>query len=216
MGSVDATVLYYTSNKESPEFERRIQNTILGNCGDLPIVSVSHRPTGFGRNICVGEVGTSGFNMIRQILIGCEAANTRFIISTEADCLYPPDYFLFQPERDDTCYRNGNTYLMGYKRDCFWRKPEGGTWAQVVNREFYIDRLWLLLNGEPEWDETRKNFPKEKRMKFFNSYEPFMTENPCVSIKTGRGMRHYSHSERVDIPELPYWGNGRELRERYL
>jgi hypothetical protein len=212
----DACVLYYTSNRERPEFEAKVQRTILENCGGLPIVSVSQKPIDFGTNIVVGDVGTSGFNMIRQIAIGCEIAKTRFIISAEADCLYPPDYFRFRPERDDVCYRNTNTCIVGHRRDVFWRKHEGGTWAQVVNRTFYLERMNFLLDGEPWWDANRKNFPKEKGLKFFDSFETFTTEFACISFKSGNGMRHYSHSERVDIPELPYWGSGKELRAKYL
>ena len=140
----DATVLYYSSNREDLEFETKVIMRLVQNCGKLPIVSVTQRPIPLGKNIVVGDVGTSGFNMIRQIQIGCAHATTRFIISAEADCLYPPDYFWFRPDRDDACYRNTNTYLMGHKRDCFWKKNEGGTWAQVVNREFYMDRLRFL------------------------------------------------------------------------
>jgi hypothetical protein len=212
----DATIIYVSSNREDLEFETKIIMRLVQNCGKLPIISVTQYPTPLGKNIVVGDVGASGFNFLRQIQIGCQAATTRFIISAEADCLYPPDYFWFRPERDDACYRNNNTYLMGHKRDCFWKKNEGGTWAQVINRIFYLERLNFLLQGEPMWDSTRKNFPKEKGLKFFDSFETFTTEKPCISIKSGRGMRHYSHSERIDIPELPYWGKGKELRGQLL
>lgn len=212
----DACVIYYTSNREDPAFEAKIQATILENCGGLPIVCVSQQPMKFWENLVCGDVGCSGFNMIRQIQLACRIATTRFVISAEADCLYPPDYFQFRPERDDACYRNTNTYLMGHKRDYFWKKNEGGTWAQVINREFYLERLDLLLDGEPMWDASKKNFPKEKGMRFFDSFETFTTEFPCVSFKSGRGMRHYSHSERIDIHSLPYWGDGKEVRARYL
>ncbi len=216
MESNSATVLYYSSNRENQEFETRVVMRLIQNCGKLPIISVTQAPMPLGTNICVGDVGCSGFNMVRQILLGCQAARTRFIISAEADCLYPPDYFWFRPGRDDACYRNDNTYLMGYRRDYFWRKNEGGTWAQVINREFYIERLQFLLDGEPKWDVGKKNFPKEKGLKFFDGYERFTTELPCVSIKSGNGMRNYSHSERIPVHDLPYWGSGKELRAYYL
>jgi len=212
----DATILYYSSNREDSSFEKKIQETILENSGGLPIVSVTQKPIKFGHNICVGDRGASGFNMIRQILLGCEATDSRYIISSESDCLYPPDYFQFRPERDDVCYRNTNTYIIGNRRDYYWKKNEGGTWSQVINRELYIKRLKHLLEGEPMWDADRKNFPKEKGMSFFESFESFTTENPCISFKAPGGMRHYSHSERIPIYNLPYWGNSKSLRKKYL
>lgn len=217
---MDTTIIYYTSNKETPEFEQRIVDSLSKTCGDLPIISVSHKPMDLGQNICVGDVGASGFNMFRQVLIGCKRAKTKFVITAEADCLYPPDYFKFVPKRDDICYRNSNTYLLGLRRDYFYKKPEGGTWSQVIGREFYIKRLEYLFEDAPEWSVEEKNFPKERDRgeDIFTSgqIERFETGYPCISIKSGKGMRHYSHSERVPIYDLPYWGDSRQFRKTYL
>ena len=92
----DATIIYYTSNREDPAFEQRVRENILKNSGGLPIISVSHQPIDFGKNICVGDVGTSGFNMFRQVQIACEAATTQFVISAEAARVFPatrPDFY---------------------------------------------------------------------------------------------------------------------------
>lgn len=215
---VDATILYYTSNREKPCFERRVQDNIRKVCGDLPIISVSHKPIAFGENICVGDVGTSGFNMFRQVLIGCKAAKTRFIISAESDCLYPPDYFTYRPPRDDACYRDDNLYVMPDQMEFFYRKVEGATHAQIVGREFYIKTLEKLFEGAPEWSVLEKNFPKERHRQsdVFTEILYYHTDNPVFQIKTHRGMRYYTHSERIPIPEIPYWGNGKSVRAFYL
>ncbi len=214
----DITILYYTSNKEDPKFERKIQENLLEVCGDLPIISISQKPIDLGTNICVGDVGASGFNCFRQILIACEEAKTKFVISAEADCLYPPDYFTFIPPRDDVCYRNSNLYVMPDRRDYFFYKEEGATHAQIVGREFYIKRLKELFEGAPQWSTEEKNFPKERHHKedIFNEIEYYKTENPVIQIKTHRGMRYYTHSDRTPIYELSYWGEGKKLRKQYI
>lgn len=216
----DITILYYTSNRENEEFEKRIRDNIVQVAGGLPIVSISQKPVDFGTNICVGDVGASGFNMFRQVLIGCNSAKTPFVISAEADCLYPPDYFQFIPERDNVCYRNNNTYLLGLRRDYFYKKNEGGTWAQVIGRDFYIKRLEELFEGAPQWSVEEKNFPKERKkvedVFAVTQIKSFETVNPCISVKSGRGMRHYSNSQRVPIHKLPYWGKGTDFRKKYL
>lgn len=216
---MNATILYYTSNREIPAFEERIRANILKVCEGLPIISVSQKPIDFGRNICVGEVGASGFNMFRQVLIGCKAADTDFIISAEADCLYPPDYFNWIPPRKDICYRNSNLYVMPQHRAFFWRKEEGATHAQIIGRQFYIDRLEALFDGAPEWSVEEKNFPKERR-KQEDIFRPkqiayYETDNPVVQIKTSQSMRHYTNSDRIARDELPYWGTGRAFRHTY-
>ena len=65
---MDKTIIYYTSNQEGSLFEEKIRENILKHKGNLPIISVSQKPMGFGKNICVGDVGHSYLNEFRQIL----------------------------------------------------------------------------------------------------------------------------------------------------
>jgi len=215
-----ASIIYCSSNREFPEFEAKIIANLLKNCGDLPIISVTQKPMPYlGRNICVGDdIGVSGFNFFRQVLIGCEAADTTFIISAEADCLYPPDYFTFRPERTDICYRNSNLYVMPDKRDYFFHKPGGATHSQIVGREFYIQRLKFLFEGAPMWSPEEKNFPKERHKKedVFRYIEYWHSENPVFQIKTHLGMRYYTASDRTPILELPYWGSGVPIYQEFV
>lgn len=215
-----ATIIYCSSNMERPEFEERIRKNILEVCGGLPIVSVTQKPIDFGHNICVGsDVGVSGFNFFRQCQLACAAAKTRFVISAEADCLYPPDYFQWLPERDDICYRNRNLYVMPQHRAYFWKKEEGATHAQVVGRQFYLDRLTFLFEGCPQWSAEERNFPKERR-KQEDVFRPHMidyydTGNPVVQIKTSQSMRHYTNSDRQARHEISYWGTGESFRRTW-
>lgn len=216
----DLTIIYCSSNREMPEFEQRIRDNILEVCGELPIISVTQKPIDFGINICVGDdVGVSGFNFFRQSQIACMEAKTRFVISAEADCLYPPDYFTWMPDREDICYRNSNLFVMPQHRAFFWRKEEGATHAQVVGREFYLNRLTKLFKGAPQWSAKEKNFPKE-RLRKDDVFEKdqikyYETEHPVVQIKTSQSMRHYTNSDRIARDALPYWGRGVDFRRKY-
>jgi len=218
MKKLPVTIIYYTSNREDPGFEGRIQENLLKVRGGLPIISVSQKPIDLGINICVGDVGASGFNMFRQVQIGLEAATTQFVISAEADCLYPPDYFTFIPERDDISYRDSNLYVMPDKRSFYFYKKEGATHAQIVGREFYLKRLNELFKGAPKWSTKEKNFPKERWHKadVFDKIAYWKSENPVFQIKTHKGMRYYTHSDRTPIPSIPYWGSGKDARRYYL
>ena len=214
------TIIYYTSNKEKPAFERRVQENIKKVCGGLPIVSISQKPINFGTNVCIGDVGTSGFNMFRQVEIGLQMINTTFVISTEADCLYPPEYFQFTPPVKDKPYRNSNLYVMPDARDYFFYKKEGATHAQIVGTEFYLERLQKLFKGAPEWNTKEKNFPRErhKMVDVFHKDEikHWHCKNPVVQIKTHRGMRYYTKSDRTPIQSIKYWGDGTPFRSYYL
>lgn len=209
------TIIYYTSNREDPKLEKRVQDNIL-SVTDLPIVSVSQKPIDFGKNICVGDVGVSGFNCFRQIQIACENTDAEFVISAEADCVYPPDYFTFVPENEQ-CWRSDNLYVMGDHRRCYWKKSEGATHAQIVGRKYYLNRLNELFDGAPEWSTEEMNFPKERHRKedIFDKVNFWTSDNPVVQIKTHKGMRYYTHSDRIDRDEIKYWGNGKKLRRRF-
>jgi hypothetical protein len=210
-----AAIIYYTSNRESPEFEKKIQGDLLAKSAGLPIISVSQKPMDFGKNICVGNVDTSGFNMCRQVQIACENTDADYVISAEADCLYSPDYFDFVPPKLDVCYRNTNIYILKYKRD-FFNKKTMSTFSQVIGREFYLKRLSELFEGAPQWSTKEKNFPKERGKKIFDNYEYFETKFACISFKTGKGMRQHTTTFEEEFKELPYWGDVISFRNKYL
>lgn len=207
-------IIYLTSNRENQEFERKIQEDLILKCGNIPIISVSQKPINIGKNICIGDVGASGFNFVRQILVACQNTDADYVIHAEADCLYSPDYFSFVPDKLDICYRNSNIYVQKYRQDYVCKK-EGSTFSSIVGREFYIKRLEELFKDLPMWNTEMKNFPKEIKRKLFDNYEYFQTEYPCISFKTGRGMRKHSPSSEIPVYDLPYWGEIGKLRKKY-
>jgi len=107
---------------------------------------------------------------------------------------------------------------MPDKRPFFFYKKEGATHAQIIGREFYIKRLEELFEGAPMWSAEEKNFPRErgKGVDVFDKIEYYRTENPVFQIKTHKGMRYYTHSDRTPVHELPYWGDGKAVRAYYL
>ena len=211
------SVIYVSSNQETPGFEKKTQEDLLKKCGDLHVVAVTQKPVDLGKNfenVVVGQIGVSGFNFCRQVLIACEKAKTKFVISAESDCLYSPDYFKFIPERLDIPYRNTNIYVQKYGQD-FACKKTMSTFSQVVGRDFYVSRLKSLFEGLPMWSTEYKNFPKEIGKKLFNEFETFETIYPCISFKTGRGMRKHSSTDEIPVYDLPYWGSIKLLKEKY-
>ena len=208
----DFTIIYYTSNREKESFEKKIKDKLLSVCGDIPIVSVSQRPIDLGKNICVGDVGASDPNLFRQILIGCKEAKTPYIISCEADCLYPPDYFQFVPKGDD-CYRFNNLYILNQWGEGDW----GGFWpkttapfAQITKREWYIKEIEKALEGKPKWSE---HYRVQIFMDGKKGWTASEIKNPIVSLKTGQGMRVHTKATGEPIAEIPYFGKAEDLRK---
>lgn len=207
------TIIYYTSNKEDEDFEAKVRQKLLEVSGDIPIISVSQKPIDFGKNICVGEVGASYLNLYRQVEIGCKEAKTPFVISAEADCIYPPDYFNFIPPNIGGCYLYNNILILnswesGYlaKNECFG--------AQITGREHYLKELKTSLEGKPQWSCARADDPR--RLWVRHRWQLFGTKNPVISIKTGNGINKYTKTCSIRHERVPYWGSSMALRKEFF
>jgi hypothetical protein len=209
----DATIIYFTSNREDEEFEKKIQKILLRTSENrFPIISVSQKPIKFGENICIGDVGANDNNLYRQVLIACEAAKTPFVISAEADNLYPYDYFNYEPEKLDRVYRYGNVWVLKYWRSYFVRKSwcEG---AQIIGREYYIDLIKKELEGRPAWSKER--YPTNPFRNLKRDWTYYSTEVPVISIKTGRGLRANTVTNNREFTRsLLYWGSTRVVKRK--
>ena len=215
------TVLYYTSNSESPDFELKIIDNIKKQAGNLPIISVSQKPIDLGKNICVGDVGLSYLNEFRQMYLGALEAKTPYIIVAESDFLYPPEYFSFVPEKSNQCYRYNNIYLVYDSSDqnFFYRKKESEG-AQIFDRELFIKKCEEFFEGMPEWFREGKNGAMPFRRREPLAYVEknfFGGENPCLTFKTGNGVSWVAHLQRgSETTDIPYWGNIIDVKKRYL
>lgn len=216
------TIIYYTANREDPEFEEKIRGNILKQKGDLPIISVSQKPIDFGKNICVGDVGNSYINAWRQILIGAKEAKTEYVVMAEADFLYPQEYFEFDPEEADV-YKYSNVWIIfTWKFNYFFRKDysEG---AQICKREYLIKALEEHLEGQPEWYDGRfvikDKKGRHKKSPFIRPNESFGGDIPCVSFKTGKGVRwmtDFMKGRNNMARRLPYWGHFENLKKDFM
>ena len=200
---ISKTILYYTSNRENPKFEQKIQDNILGKCENLPLISVSQKPIQFGHNICVGDIGHSYLNVFKQILIGAKAATTDYLVFCEADFLYPKEYFDFEPTGGEL-YRYNNVWLIFKNKGHNFYKKNWSNGAQIANREWVIKTLEKYMVDEPKVDYNGALF------------EYIHGEIPCISFKTGDGMRAGSGFEKERKKFLPHWGSVEEIRKKYL
>lgn len=215
----DVTVLYYSANVEDPIFEAGIRERLLANIGDLPLVSVSQTPLpGFGHNICVGRHYCCYSNEFRQIQIGLKAVTTPYVLTAEADCLYPPEYFQFKPGERGHTYRYGNVwvhyYLDPHKRSpkFYFKKFSDG--AQAIDRDLWLDIITKGLAGRKKWTS-----PKDAPIQSFairtNPNFQWTSENPVITFKTRQGVSKYTQLDRSVPPQstLPFWGSASDLRK---
>jgi len=217
---LDVTCVYYTSNREEPLFQERMQKTLLETLGDIPLVSVSHKSMNFGKNICVGEMVPSSHNAFRQMQLGAIEAKTKFICVAEADTLYPREYFEFEPKEDNLIYQVRNIWVLvalAHREHSYFKKryAEG---AIVVGREYIIKVVDSQLRGKPFWTDTtdyEKNFIGE--LFKCSGIDSFHNTIPVVQFKTDNNMhRKTPYIPGSGVRTLPFWGDSHELMRKYL
>lgn len=215
------TVIYYTSNCEDTEFEKRIRETLWENKGDLPLVSVSQKPLDFGENICVGEVGRSSHNQWRQLQIGANVAKTDFVCLAESDFLYPKEHFQIEPTREDTFYAPLRVYQLCAMKGrinkfipMHTRYREG---TSIVSRKLLLETLDEILNGRDLWKAGIE--PPEKMLKYLfdgRNVKLYRNPIPVVTFRTDNGMHQHIHDDHPSgINEIPFWGKASDLMRRY-
>lgn len=208
---INSTVVYYTSNTENEQFEKKIRDEIWKNKGDLPLISVSRKPIDFGTNVCVGDIPHCDLSAFKQLLTGLKEVKTQFAHAAESDALYPPEYFSFIPPTNDNVYRYKNVWVFWrwigtFHKNLFWKKQytEG---AQCCGTKFWIESLEKLL----KLLETNKI-----RAEAFHTFDLFnwTAQNPVITIKTGNSLRNRTSTYNISTDVLPYWGTATDLRNR--
>jgi hypothetical protein len=212
MSILSKTILYYSGNFKPLEFEKKIQGIILHNCNNIPIVSVTQKPTDFGTNICVGEHGRSYLNVFRQMFIGAQTIKTEYIIFAEDDCLYPPEYFTFEP-LGENFYRYDNVYIL-FRRSGYYKSPYAC--VQIVKTDYVIKVLEEGLKPHPEWVDNiryRMFIPEidvPTNVTYFTG-PPVVILKPDGNISKG-GSYVRGTKERSLLP----WGDAWRVRRWYM
>ena len=211
MDSQNKTIIYYTANTEAPEFEKKITDDLKKKAGDIPIISVSHKPMDLGTNICVGKKPFCYTSEWKQVLIALKAAKTKFCIAAESDCLYPPEYFSFTPPEENMMYQYANIWMVWKHHNNFWKKTGHCEGAQMCGREYWIKRLepllpekWEPLTRPEESELVRKIFPGRKEW----------TGRPVISFKTRDGVSYRTtFDNKSKTKKIPYWGEINNLKK---
>jgi hypothetical protein len=209
----DLTIIYYTSNREDIRFESQVQADLFEKAWGTPIISVSQKPIRFGvKNICVGDVGLSDYNIYRQMQIGCMEAKTKYVCTAEADCFYPPTgYFDYNPPDGWLAGHYTNLYIL-WKGSHIFNQKAFSLCGLFCDREFLLSRFSRSLDST-QWRPDFK--PKHPLFHKWKDWTPFKSDIPIINCKTGDGMRLKTgvNTEGTPIQELPYWGSAREMEQ---
>jgi hypothetical protein len=216
------TLLYYTASRKPEGFAQKIREELLiSSGGGFPIISVSQKPLNFGKNICVGEIGASTYNVYKQILLGLREVKTKWTVCCEDDTLYSSEHLFFEPPSEDTVYYNINKWTIDPR--VFWLRKRTGMCmciaATKLLRDCLEERLAKYKNPNSAWIKYFSEPGKyEHHLRIFEppyvqvDLAPSITFNhkPCLG-----GVRRLCPDDIV-VEELPLWGRASELWNRIV
>ena len=212
-------ILYYSSCTEEELLENKIRQNIIKNKGNLELVSVTQKPlNNFGKNINVGKHDNCYANEFRQIQIGLQEITSQYVLVTEADCLYPPEYFHFNPQKNADYYRFDNVWVHTYQnplqKDALFYFKGFSDCAQLINRNFWLKKLDECLNDRTQW--SKASDPPPPRLGIGTDRENVWTsQNPVITFKTNYGVSRRTEVKKNVTPKenLPFWGSAQLLRK---
>ncbi len=216
---MELTIIYYTANREPKGLAKLVRKTLREAADGLPIISVSQKPIRFGKNICVGDVGFSGHNSVRQVLLGVMEAKTRYVALAEADCLYPKEHFRYKPKSDRIFWYDRNVWLLHPEGFEEFRKTSIA--GIIVNREKIIRAINISLKGRDLWypKDTKHNLPKAYRR---HGWHSCWTEVPIVMVNNENGLhgrheqtegenRYFREISTGIVESLEPWGKAQDI-----
>jgi len=229
----DLSLLYCTDNVMPERTRKKIADYLLEVTGGrYPVVSVSQEPIRLGKNICVGDIGKSKFNMYKQVLTGAREVKTRYVACVDDDTLYSPEHFLHRPDDDVFSYET-NYWFAQPEKDYYWRvhdvSKRGGMWGCISSTKLLLDNLTQRFRVYPTpppspflWGEPGIN---DRPYGMISKYVRHHSEKPCVvfvhKLSMGytqlrRFHRRYGHPLPEDKTEsLEQFGSIKDLWDKY-
>ncbi len=223
----DLTIIYYSANTISDWFYQKTKEALLKAAGKTPIISVSHKPMDLGKNICVGNIGQSNFNIYKQLLIGAKETDTEYIATAEDDTLYHESHFKYRPPKDCFGYNMNRWSLFT------WSQPPIFSNRGRMTLNTLIAPRKLLIEAA---EERFRRYPKDEMipLKFwgeFGRYEKYLgvtvratqqfeSEIPVIMFSHPESLNYQQQGERKRLGEerlysLPYWGKASEIVKFY-
>lgn len=178
------TIIYITDNIIDDKISSLCRKNIIDSIGNLPLISVSHKPIDFGINICVGEMERNSLTINKQMMKALEMVKTEFIAIAEHDCLYTKEHFDFTPPDKEIFWYNENVWMLQYNSS---NHPECNGMFSIFKKRKANSQL--ICGTEAMIESTKDKIE--------------MMEDPAWRVKypTGRigeaGAMNYDHAMRL-------------------
>lgn len=214
----DITLLYYTANRVPENFAKNVREHLLQSGNGCPIISISQKPIDFGFNIHAEGLAPCMYNVYKQILMGAEWANTKYVACCEDDSLYTPEHFSFEPPRDDSFYYNTNVWHLRPKG--FFHNGNALMSQCIVSTDLMVRVLRERFEKFTDCNAILGSFGEPGRHEEGLGLSAvglgfFTTKTETITIRHRASLSGVRNSNSTLKGELPFWGNSKSLWEKF-
>jgi glycosyltransferase involved in cell wall biosynthesis len=219
-------IVYYTDNQCKEPIATLVRERLKKCCNGYEIVSVSHQPLNFGRNI-VMDLPRGSHSIFKQIYEGLKQSTAEVVFLVEHDVIYHPSHFEFNPPDKSTLYYDTNRCAIDAPTGQSLLKYSMSPSFLVAYRELLLQYYKELLDliDRDGFHRRRVGFaPGGRKIEGMNipPVRTFKSAFPTLDIRNN-GNWTVSLDFRKDkdrggtlVDEIPGWGISKGRFEEFI
>lgn len=225
----DLTIIYLTANAMPDRWMRYAQEHLIQAADGAPIISISRKAIGFGDVKMLDTYPKSYWNIYRQLRIGAEAAQTKYVAMAEDDVLYTRAHFReFRPKDTEVSYDRSRWSLFVWEpKPMYCLRQRVSNCTLIAPREYLID---ALQERERRWPDGYKHdsivgevgrriIEKNLDVSYRNAAEWYCS-NPVVQLNHVDGTDERQRTKwkrhgQIKAWDIPFWGKAEDIVKEY-
>ena len=199
-------IVYYTDHSVDENIARPLRKYLTKITTRIPIISVSHTPIEFGKNIVVGSKPRSNKSLYEQMLIGLnELDDDTVVYLCEHDVAYHSSHFAYIPPIKERLDFNQNRFHIGLTNSNYL--PARGKWAlsQIVAYNGYLKKMVM---AQLALEKTSSIIQGARTHKW-------SSDRPNIDIRHGENFSadgrfkadYYKGKSKLTVPKVGHWGS---------
>ena len=202
-------IIYYTNNKCDKVIMDSVIKRLKKICTDMEIISVSHKPINFGKNI-VMDLPSEAQSIFKQIYRGLQESKADIVYLTEHDVLYHSSHFEFKPRfKDHFCYNQNVWQVDAETGQALWRRSKRTSQLVIYRNTLieYFDKLFKRI-AQGGYKAGLGVSPMTHRIRGIRSHglREFRSEYPNIDIRHKNNFSNFIRTDEKLVDSLPYWG----------
>jgi hypothetical protein len=214
-----------TANKVPRKWAEFHRDVLLKAIGKTPLITLSYKPLGFGKNLLQIEYGL--MNLYKQLLRGAKEAKTEYIAVAEDDVLYDKSHFELRPPEGKMGYNMNRWAILTWGKPFYFHKPCIANAGIVTSRDLFIEAWESRFNKYGD-KMPPLLFKEAGRRKYEKHYGVKVV--PTADLYSLIPILCFSHTNSIDPTQrkkkkrvwpvqaydIPGWGRAEDIVKKFV